>query len=105
MKREIVFAGLAMLALAASAAPAGAQFFGDYGYGGWGYSSYTTGPFACAKRYRSARVIRHRGISGFYLVSSPSHRADYPYNCHGSGYASTGFGRPINDWQRRLPMH
>jgi hypothetical protein len=104
MKRVIVFAGLTMLALVASAAPAGAQVFGDYGYGGWGYSSYTTGPLVCAK-HRSARVARPKGISGFYLVSFPSHRADYPYNCHGRGYGSTGFGRPLNDWQRRLPMH
>ena len=105
MKREIVFAGLAMLALVASAVPAGAQFFGDYGYGGWGSSSYTTGPLACAKHYRSARVARPKGVSGFYLVSFPSHRADYPYNCYGRGYGSTGFGRPVNDWQRRVPMH
>ena len=104
MKREIVFAGLATLALVVSAAPADAQFFGDYGYGGWGYNSYTTGPLSCPKRYRSARVASHRGISGFYLVSSPYHMADYRYNCHGS-YASTGFGWPVNDWQRRLPMH
>jgi hypothetical protein len=113
MKREIVLAGLAMLALIASAAPAGAQFFGEYAYGGWdgrscGFRSHATGSYTCAKRYRPARVSSHRGISGFYLVGSPYDTADHPYNCHCRGYASTGFGSPVNDWWRhnsRIPMH
>jgi hypothetical protein len=111
MDRKIVFAGLATLTLAASAAPAAAQGwigagFDHSGYSGrygsrWSYSSYASGPLTCATPYRSARAALRGRNSGFYLVGSR-------YDTDDRAYASTGFGWQDSDWRRqksRLPMH
>jgi hypothetical protein len=110
MKRDVILAGLATLAVIASGAPADAQLFGDDAYGGWASRSsgfsYATGPVACAQRYRPARVKSHGRVSGFCLESSPYSRAYPPYNCYGRGHASIGW--PVEDWLRynsRVPMH
>jgi hypothetical protein len=104
MNRQIVLAGLATLALIASAAAPGAQGFEHYRSGGWdgGYGSYASGPLTYANRYSSGRVASRRRISGFYLCSSPYYSGNYRYDCYGRGYPSlNGFGWP----GRRQPMY
>jgi hypothetical protein len=107
---RVIFAGLATLALVASAASAAAQGwvrvgFEECRYGGrysgsWGHSPYSSGPSTSATRQRSTSAALRGHHSGFYLVGS-RYDTDDPYRSSGS----LGFGWPDNGWRRRLPMH
>jgi len=104
MNRQIVLAGLATLAISASAVAADAQGFEYYRSGGWegGYGSYVPGPPIYANRFSPARFSSRRRISGFYLCGSPYYTGNYRYDCYGRGYP------PFNDFGwfgRRQPMY
>jgi hypothetical protein len=88
MKRQIALAGLAVMALTASAVAAGAQDFNYNRSGGWDddYGSYASGPLAYANRYRSVRVRSRGAMSGLYLCSSPYYSSNYRYDCYGRSY-------------------
>ena len=103
MYRQIGLAGLAAITLTASAGAAGAQDFKYNRSGGWygGYGSYASGRSTYSNRYSSARTRSRRGISGFYLCSSPYYSSNYRYDCYGRSYP------PLNDFGwfgRRKPM-
>jgi hypothetical protein len=88
MNRQIALAGLAALALTASAAAAGAQDFKYNRSGDWdgSYGSYASGRLTYANRYSSARIASRGRTSGFYLCSSPYYTGNYHYDCYGRGY-------------------
>jgi hypothetical protein len=95
MYRRIGLAGLAVIALTASAGAAGPQDVKHNRSGGWdgGYGSYASERLTYAKRYSSARVRSRRGMSGFYLCSSPYYSSNYRYDCYGRSYPPlNGFG-------------
>jgi len=131
MNRKMVLAGLAAVALAATAAPASAQGFtvgvGDYGYNGWygdygysrpgvgvsvgfgapawGYDDWSYNSYAAAPCTCGTTYRSARVAPRYrsYAYGEYPYDNDYAYydGYYGGSYASVGFGWSDDNWRGR----